>query len=127
MTINAFLQADEDDAGHKGLQNFEETWDCGQKSTYLTRFGTGQPNLNGVQDEGQNGGNSGTNLYATVGASVKDRIDDGCCQHLYKEKQQRWYTLFIYLSNILLLNIPHLSLVPANCKHAYLQLLKSDM
>ena len=48
MTINAFLQADEDDAGHKGLQNFEETWDCGQKSTYLTRFGTGQPNLNGV-------------------------------------------------------------------------------
>lgn len=48
MNVEAVFQADENDAGQKSLQNFEETWDCGQKSTNLARFGTCQPNLNSV-------------------------------------------------------------------------------
>lgn len=63
------VQADEDDAGQEGLQNLEEAWDGGHKSTDLARFSPGQPNLSGVQDEGQKGSNSGTNIFATARAS----------------------------------------------------------
>lgn len=77
-------QADEDDTGHKGLQNLQESWDCGKKSTDLSRFGSGQPNLNSIQDEGQDGGHCGTDRSAAAGASKEDRIDDGRCQHLYE-------------------------------------------
>lgn len=79
------IQADEDDAGHEGLHNLEEAWDCGQKSTDLTRFSPGQPDLNGVQDEGQKGSNSGTNIFATGRASVDSSHDRGC-QHLCERK-----------------------------------------
>lgn len=81
LRVKTGVQAGEDDAGHKGLQNLEEAWDCGQKSTNLTRFSPGQPNLKCIQDEGQTGSNSGTNLFAAVRTSEEDRIDDGCCQH----------------------------------------------
>lgn len=84
LIVPVIVQACEDYAGHKGFKNLKEAWDRGQKSTNLTRFGAGQPNLNGVQDEGQTGSNSGTNLFA-IGAGEVDGIDDGCCQHLYKE------------------------------------------
>lgn len=86
LRVKTGVQAGEDDAGHKGLQNLEEAWDCGQKSTNLTRFSPGQPNLKCIQDEGQTGSNSGTNLFAAVRTSEEDRIDDGCCQHLYERK-----------------------------------------
>lgn len=81
------VQADENDAGHKGLQNLEEARDCGQKSTNLTRFSPGQANLNGVQDESQTGSNTGTNLSTAAGrASEEGGVDDGRCQHLYERK-----------------------------------------
>lgn len=35
------VQANEDDAGHKGLQNLEEAWNGGQKSTDLTTSSSG--------------------------------------------------------------------------------------
>lgn len=81
LGVVAVVQTDEDDAGHKGLYNLEEAWDCGKESTDLTRFGPGHPNLTGVQDEGHIGSNSGPNLPAANGASVEAGIDDGCCQY----------------------------------------------
>ncbi len=76
-------QADEDDEGHEGLQNLEKAWDCGQKSTNLIRFSPGQPNLSGIQDEGQKGNDTGTNLSAAGRASEEVGIDDGWCKHLH--------------------------------------------
>lgn len=82
LCVPVLVQADEDDAGYKGLQNLEETWNRGQKSTNLTRFSTDQPNFNGVQNEGQTGSNTGTDLSAAVRTSEEGRIDDGSCEHL---------------------------------------------
>ncbi|KAJ4932284.1 hypothetical protein JOQ06_010709 [Pogonophryne albipinna] len=73
------VQADEDDAGHEGLQNLEEARDCGQEPTQLARFSSGQPHFNGVQDKDQTGSDCGTDLSAAAGASVEPGIDDGRC------------------------------------------------
>lgn len=82
LSVVIISQADEDDAGHKGLKNLEQARDWGQKTTNLTRFCSGQTNLNGVQDEGHTGSNGGTNLFAAGGASEGVGIDDWRCQHL---------------------------------------------
>ncbi|KAF3846476.1 hypothetical protein F7725_003554 [Dissostichus mawsoni] len=77
--VLAVVQADEDDAGHEGLQDLEEARDCGQEPTQLAGFSSGQPHFNGVQDKDQTGSDCGTDLSAAAGASVEPGIDDGRC------------------------------------------------
>lgn len=86
--VKAVVQAEEDDAGHDCLDNLEEAWGYEQKSHLLTGFSEYQPDLGGVQDEGQRGSHTGTNTQDTSEASEDDRIYDRGCHHL-RERQDK--------------------------------------
>lgn len=76
------VHTDEYDAGHEGLQNFEQAWHTGEKPTDFTRLGPSQSNLDSVEDEGQEGENAGRNRFATTSRSVEGGVEDGRCEHL---------------------------------------------
>lgn len=88
-------QTGEDDAGYKGLKDFEQTWNGWEKSTDLTRFCSSQSNLNGIQDEGQKGENAATNLSVADRTSEEDGVEEGRHKHL-RENQSPEMTEYLF-------------------------------
>lgn len=76
------VQAHEDDAGHKGLQDLELPRDCGQKAADRTSFSPGETHLGGVQTEDQKGNNSGGDTFAACEGSVEENICEEGSQQL---------------------------------------------